>query len=153
MHRIISNSHGHPLKKQNIFVPNDYNCVTYSQSRLIIKPSFTKVLFESPTFIERTHGDICGLIYPCYWPFRYFMVLIDAFTRWSYVGLFSIRNVTFARLLAQIIHLRAQFPNYLIKKIRLDNASEFLSQTFVDSVCQLELTSSTQLLIFIPKMV
>lgn len=151
MHRIISNSHEHPLKNQKIFVLDDYNHVTYSQGKLIIKPSFTKVLSESSTFIERIHGDICGLIYPFYWPFWYFMVLIDVFTRLSHVDLFSTRNVTFARLLAQIICLRAQFPNYLIKKIRLDNASEFLSQTFVDFVCQLELTLSTQLLIFIPK--
>ena len=60
------------------------------------------------------------------------MVLIDASTRWSHVCLFSTRNTTFARLLAQIIRLKAQFPNHLIKTIRLDNASEFFSQTFLD---------------------
>ena len=30
----------------------------------------------------------------------------------------------------QMIKLRAQFPNYSIKTIRLDNAGEFTSQTF-----------------------
>ena len=62
----------------------------------------------------------------------YFIVLIDASTRWSHVFLLSTRNVAFARLLAQIIRLRAKFPDYPIRKIRLDNAGEFTSQTFDD---------------------
>ena len=37
-----------------------------------------------------------------------------------------------SRLLAQIIRLRAQFPNYAIKKIHLDNAGELKSQAFND---------------------
>ena len=60
------------------------------------------------------------------------MVLIDASTRWSNVSLLSIRNIAFARLLAQIIRLRAQFPDYTIEKIRLDNAGELKSQAFND---------------------
>ncbi|XP_070049266.1 uncharacterized protein [Nicotiana tomentosiformis] len=40
--------------------------------------------------------------------------------------------MAFSRLLAQIIKLRAQFPDYAIKTIRLDNASEFTSQAFND---------------------
>ena len=61
-------------------MPNDYNCVTYSQDKLIVKPSFTKVEYESPVFLECIKGDICELIYPLSGPFRYFMVLIDALT-------------------------------------------------------------------------
>ena len=60
------------------------------------------------------------------------MILIDTSTRWSHVCLLSTRNVAFARLLAQIIKLQAQFPNYPIKIIRLDNAGEFTSQIFID---------------------
>ena len=60
------------------------------------------------------------------------MVLIDASTRWSHVSLLATRNVAFARLLAQIIQLRANFPDYQIRRIRLDNAGEFTSQTFND---------------------
>jgi hypothetical protein len=62
------------------------------------------------------------------------MVLIDASTRWSHICLLSTRNVAFARLLAQIIRLRAQFPDCPIKKIRLDNAGEYTSQAF-DNYC------------------
>nr|XP_009789584.1 PREDICTED: uncharacterized protein LOC104237179 [Nicotiana sylvestris] len=40
--------------------------------------------------------------------------------------------MAFARLLAQIIRLRAQFPDYAIKTIRFDNAGEFTSQAFID---------------------
>ena len=60
------------------------------------------------------------------------MVLIDASTRWSHVCLISTHNVAFARFLTQIIKLRAQFSDYTIKTIRLDNASEFTSRKFID---------------------
>ena len=60
------------------------------------------------------------------------MVLIDASTRWSHVCLLSTRNVAFARFFAQIIRLRAQFLDYTIKTVRLDNAGEFTSQAFND---------------------
>ena len=92
------------------------------------RPSPMKVNIESPQFLERIHGDICG------GSFRYFMVLIDASSRWSHVCLLSSRNLAFAKLLAQIIRLRAQFPDYPIKTIRLDNAGEFTSQAF-DAYC------------------
>ena len=60
------------------------------------------------------------------------MVLIDVSARWSHVCLLSTRNVAFARLLAQMTKFRAQFSDYPIKTIRLDNASEFTSQTLND---------------------
>ncbi|KAI3692362.1 hypothetical protein L6452_32176 [Arctium lappa] len=40
--------------------------------------------------------------------------------------------MAFARLLAQLIRLRAHFPDYPIKAIRLDNAGEFTFQVFND---------------------
>ena len=103
MRRIIKNSFEHPLKNQKILMPNYYNYVACSQGELIIRPSFTKVEYESPTFLERIQGDICGPIHPPRGPFRYFMVLIDASTHCSHVCLLSTRNVTFSRLLSQII--------------------------------------------------
>lgn len=60
------------------------------------------------------------------------MVLIDASTRWSQVSLLSSCNLAFARLLAQLIRLRTNFLDFLIKNIRLDNAGEFTSQSFND---------------------
>ena len=67
------------------------------------------------------------------------MILIYASTRWSHVCLLSTRNVAFARLLAQIIRLRAQFPDYPIKTIHLDNAGEFTSQKFIDNCMSVEI--------------
>ncbi|KAK9132238.1 hypothetical protein Scep_011766 [Stephania cephalantha] len=58
------------------------------------------------------------------------MILIDASTRWSHVCLFLTRNVAFVILLAQIIKLKTQFPDNLMKTIRLDNAGDFQSQAF-----------------------
>ena len=40
--------------------------------------------------------------------------------------------MAFAKFLAQIIKLRAHFPDYAIKRVRLDNAGEFTSQSFND---------------------
>ena len=76
--------------------------------------------------------ETCGPIHPSSGPFRYFMVLIDASSKWSYVCLLSTRNLAFAKLLAQILKLRAHFPDNHIKKIRLDNAGEFTSRAFLD---------------------
>jgi len=58
------------------------------------------------------------------------MVLIDVSTRWSHICLLSTRNQAFVKLLAQLIKLRAHFPDYPIKKIHLDNAAEFTSHAF-----------------------
>ena len=60
------------------------------------------------------------------------MILIDASTRWFHICLLSTRNVAFARLLVQIIRLKAQFPDHPIKTIRFDNVGEFSSQAFLD---------------------
>jgi hypothetical protein len=130
MRKIIENSCGHQLKSREILQSNKFSCTSCSQGKLITRPSPTKIGNESLNFLERIHGDICGPIHPPCGPFRYFMVLIDASTRWSHVCLLSTRNQAFARLLAQLIRIRAHFPDYPVKKIRLDNASEFSSQAF-----------------------
>ena len=131
--RIIENSHGHPLKNYKILCLVIIDpCTSCSQGKLIVKPSHTKVLVESPTFLKRIQEDICGPIHPPCEPFRYFMVLIYASSRRSHVCLLSTHNVAFVRLLAQIIRLQAHFPDYPIKKIRLDNAGEFISKAFND---------------------
>ena len=105
MRRIIENSHEHPLKNQKILLSSDYPCTACSQGKLIVRPSHTKVPIESPTFLERIQGDICGPIHPPCGPFHYFMVLINVSSRWSHVFLLFTRNVAFVRLLAQIIRL------------------------------------------------
>ena len=132
MRRIIENSHGHPLKDLKILLSNENSYTTCSQGKLVVRPSPSKINSESPSFLQRIQGDICGPIHPLSGPFRYFMVLIYASARWSHVCLLSTRNVAFARLLAQIIRLRAQFLDYSIKTIRLDNAGEFTSKIFDD---------------------
>ena len=60
------------------------------------------------------------------------MLLIDASTRWSYVDLLSTRNHAFSKLIAQIIRLKASFPDNRIRSIRIDNAGEFRSKAFDD---------------------
>ena len=62
LRRIVQNSNGHPLTSRQILVSDGYTCAACSKGKLIIIPSFTKVSFESPAFLERIQGDICGLI-------------------------------------------------------------------------------------------
>lgn len=132
LRRIINNLYGHSLSNNQLTLLGDHFCTPCSQGKLVTKPSFLKIASESPSFLQRIQGDICGPIHPFSGPFKYFMVLIDASTRWSHVCLLSTRNVAFAKLLAQIIKLRAHFPDQHIKCIRLDNAGEFTSQVFDD---------------------
>ena len=127
LRKIIDNIFGHSLENHQLAIPSGYLCTPCSQGKLITRPSFAKVAYESPYFLQMIQGDICGPINPANGPFTYFMVLIDASTHWSDVCLLSTRNVTFARLLTQIIKLMAQFIDYSIKPIRLDNAGKFTS--------------------------
>jgi hypothetical protein len=76
------NSYGNPLKNKKILLQSDYHCAACSQGKLVIKPSPSKVILESLSFLQRIQGDICGPIHPTCGPFRYFMVLIDASIRW-----------------------------------------------------------------------
>ena len=140
MRKIIENSNGHPLKNKIVPLSKDLSCVACFQGKLITRPSHVKIATEFLTFLERIQGDICGPITPSSGPFQYFMVLIDASTRWSHVSLLSTRNVAFARLLAQIIRLRTQFPDHTIKNIRMDNAGEFTSQSFYDYCTSIGIT-------------
>jgi hypothetical protein len=103
MRRIIESANGHPLKDLKILLSKDLSCAVCSLVKLIIRQSKNKIENESPLFLESIQRDICWPIFPSCGPFRYFMILIDASTRWSHVRLLATRNVAFARLLAQII--------------------------------------------------
>ena len=131
MRRILNSSHGHPLTNKDLVFSNTL-CQACSLGKLNTRPSYAKTSKDSTLFLQRIQGDICGPIQPPCGPFKYFMVLVDASTRWSHVTLLSTRNVVFAKLLAQIIKLRAHHPDYPIKSIRLDNAGEFTSKYFDD---------------------
>jgi transposase InsO family protein len=100
--------------------------------KLILRHSYLKIQAEPLKFLERIQGDICGPIQPLSGPFRYFMVLIDASTRWSHVCLLSTRNHAFAKLIAQVIKLKVQYPEHQIQSIRMDNVAEFFSRAFND---------------------
>ena len=76
---IIENSHGHPLKDLKILLLNKNSCIAYSQGKLVVKPSPSKINSESPSFLQRIQEDIYRPIHPLSGPFCYFIVLINAF--------------------------------------------------------------------------
>jgi transposase InsO family protein len=130
MWNIIARSIGHGMKATQ--VPKDFLCVSCAKEKLITNPSYLKVKAESPSFLPRLHGDICGPINPLSGPLRYFMVLKYASIKWSHVCLLSMRNHTFAKFISQTIRLCASFPENRIQSIRMDNAGEFTSKAFND---------------------
>jgi hypothetical protein len=80
--KITGNSIGHNFPKSKDFI-----CTACATGKLILRPSYLKIKAEPLKFLERIQGDICGPITPTSGLFRYFMVLIDASTRWSHVCL------------------------------------------------------------------
>ena len=74
----------------------------------MIKPSHSKVGFESLSFLQRIQGDICGPIHPPSGPFRYFMVLVD-----EYCGLVGI-NVKYP---VPQVHTQNRLVESLIKHL------------------------------------
>ena len=132
MRKIIGNSIGHDLSSAKFPQSSDVMCTSCATGKLILRLSYLKIKEEPLKFLERIQGDICGPIQPLSGPFKYFMILIDASTRWSHVSLLSTRNHAFARLIAQVIKLKAHHPEHLIKSIRMDNAAEFSSHAFND---------------------
>src|SRR3954462_11153958 len=132
MRNIINNSDSHNVNVKNFPNPDDFVCSACATGKLIIRPSPLKVKDEIHAFLERIQGDICGPIQPLSGPFRYFMVLIDASTRWSHVCLLSTRNHAFAKIMREVIELQAHYPESRIKSIHMDNAAEFSSRAFND---------------------
>jgi hypothetical protein len=132
MQKITGNCIVHDLKCAKFPKPFDFICTSCATGKLILRPSPLEIHAEPLKFLERIQGDICGPIQPLSGPFRYFMVLIDASTRWSHVCLLSTRNHAFAKIMTQVIRLKAHYPEHQIQKIRLDNAAEFSSKAFND---------------------
>ena len=132
MKKIIDNSIGHDMKNAKFLQNKDFCCTACATRKLIVRPSYLKIQAEPLKFLERIQGDICGPIQPLSGLFRYFMVLIDASTRWSHVSLLSTYNHVFAKIMAQLIKLKAHYPEHRIQSIRMNNATEFLSRAFND---------------------
>jgi hypothetical protein len=132
MRKFISNSIGHNLHKTKFPQSSDFICTACATRKLILRPSTLKIKAEPLKFLERIQGDICGSIQPECGPFRYFMVLIDASTKWSSVSLLSTRNHAFTKILSQRIKLKTHYLEHRIQSIRMDNAAEFSSHAFND---------------------
>ena len=121
--RMINNFQDIPLKLEYLTQVKTRFRVPCAQGKLVIRPSFHKEPYESPIFLEHIHGDIHGPVHRPSGPFYYFMGVKDASLRFSHVTLLSTRNMALPRLLILIIKLRAQFPDFPIKSIRMDNAA------------------------------
>jgi hypothetical protein len=130
MRKIIGNYTWYNLNK--FPKTSDFICTTCATEKLILRPSPLKIYTESLKFLKRIQGGICDPIQPTSGPFMYFMVLINTSIRWSHVCLLSTRNYVFAKMMTQVIKLKASFTENRIQSIRLNNATEFSSRAFND---------------------
>jgi hypothetical protein len=117
MRKITCNFNGHDLNEAKFPQSSDFMCTACATGKIILRPSRLKIQAEPLQFLERIQCDICGPIQPLSGPFRYFVVLIDASTRWSHVCLLSTRNHAFAKIMRQVIKLQAHYPENRIKSI------------------------------------
>ena len=62
-----------------------------------------KIVNGTSTKTSKLQGDVYGLINPPSGPFRYFMVLVDAFGTHFEVSFLSTRNMVFPKLLAMLL--------------------------------------------------
>jgi len=99
----------------------------YTFTKVDNKTITRKIRNQSISFSKQIHGDICGPIHLPYGSFIYFMILIDASTRWSHICLLSTNNQVFAKL---FIQLKAHLLYYPIKKIFFNNIGEITSHAF-----------------------
>jgi hypothetical protein len=130
MSKIIGNSSGHNLNSVKFPKSLDFMCTTCGTRKLILRLFLIKIKVEPLKFLERIQGEICGPIKPLPGPFRYFMFLIDASTRWEHVYLLLIRNHAFVKFMTQVIRLKANYLEYRLQSVRLNNAVEFSSYVF-----------------------
>jgi hypothetical protein len=86
MRKIIGNSSCHNLNSVKFPKSSDFMCIACVTGKLILRPSPLQIKVEPLKFHERIQEDTCGPNKSLSGPFRYFMVLIDAFTRWSHVS-------------------------------------------------------------------
>lgn len=123
-----TNAHTYPLGGKNFVINRKSLCQAYSIRKTNLKLFHIKPTTLVSKFSWENPRWYCGPIQLSWGPLKYFMVLIDASTKWSWVCLLSTRNVAFAKFLTQ----RTHNSDYPIKFRRLDNVKEFTSKFFND---------------------
>lgn len=70
-------------------------CISCSQRKLITRPFPSKTINKILDFLERLQTQVCGLVYPPNGTFWFFLVIIDALSKWSQVSLLSMYTLVF----------------------------------------------------------
>ena len=73
--------------------------------------------------------DVCGPINPPCGPFRYFQIIKDESNVFKKVDLLTTRNQVMPKLLIHMINFKSHYPQYPLKRIRVDNAGEYISKS------------------------
>ena len=92
------------------------------------KPNVTanKVL---PEFLSELSVDVHGPVSPISGPFKYFMVVVCRGTRMCHVYLLTTKDLVLTQTVKHIVKMKTQYSERRIKKIRFDNAQEFVSES------------------------
>jgi Reverse transcriptase (RNA-dependent DNA polymerase)/GAG-pre-integrase domain/Zinc knuckle len=116
----------HLKQFKNLNIP----CIPCTTAKLIRKPYHTSI-HKNCRFMSRLHIDICGPIHPPSGPYRYFMPIIEERSRKATVILLQTKNEAFINILKTVFALQTKFPSHPLQSIRLDNAAEFQSKSFL----------------------
>jgi transposase InsO family protein len=124
-----------PLHQTDLNLMRNYDtiCTICAQGKLTKRP-FTLKPQKDTSLMSDIHIDICGPITPGSGEAKYFMPIVDEYSRKGFVHLLPTRNQALSKILQTIVYLRNQFPENQTKRIRIDNAKEFTSKSF-DNFC------------------
>lgn len=109
-------------------------CLHGKQTRKPFKSNIPA--YRASSVLELIHTDICGPISPpTHSGCRYFMVLIDDFSRYTIIFLLHYKSEAFTRFTQFVAQVETQHQPRRIQTLRSDNGGEYTSSDFL-TFCQ-----------------
>ena len=105
------------------------SCLICSKANIKHFPFPQKASHHATQLLEHIHSDICGPLPPCYGNYRYFILFIDCFSRFT--SLFLMKTRDEAPDLFMTFRSKAEtFTGHKIRLLRVDNAPELMKGHF-----------------------
>lgn len=118
---IMKNTYGISLHVHLVSSKVPY--IACSKGKLIIQPSHSKIPFWIPSFLERIQVDTYGPINPPSGLFCYYMVVIDASTKWT-----NIMEPCYSQNFGLASQIESSNSQNSIWILQINNANEFTSK-------------------------
>ena len=106
------------------------SCAICSKANIKCSPFPHKASHRATRLLERIHSDICGPLPPCFGSYRYFILFIDCFSRFTSLYLMKARD----EAPDLFMHFRSAAENFTKQKVtflRVDNVPELIKGRFL----------------------